>query len=395
VSRVVEDIHNALINKLKKSNLRISDLIENFMLHEEINDNITLLAGYGRSNRGGVFEGHLTCIFNKQDEVELITYKIECDDFVYSRIAEEIAEAMKRKNYVPVKGQHLIKKNGVTVQGYKHSDWKFSAAISTNYYNHIIEVGFDRNPNAEDKKAQQLYEKKYQNKKLQQEEQERIERIKREKEQEERERPERIKREKEQEERERRERIEREKEENVKKIFSSVDEVAIKSKVTNYFNNKYIEKIKTYKGKLETLKLGYAGEVNVIIGGDSLGVDVIKIEHEDENKKAMLDNWIRASKYYCILEGIVYYEFQGKISYLKKLNFEYGFGALKSNGKKFIYYRNVPDLVKKACEQNFRQRGEYFFYYLTIDDEVSLKKLELKREERDAVRGRKLQVEKF
>ncbi len=175
---------------------------------------------------------------------------------------------------------------------------------------------------------------------------------------EEQERAERIK------EQERKQQEQIKKEENVKKIFSSVNEVAIKSKVTNYFNNKYIEKIKTYKGKLDTLKLGYTGEVNVMIGGDSLGVDVIKIEDEDE--KIILNDWIRASKYYCTLDGIYYYEYQEEIFFLKKLNikthsFEYGFGGLKNKGKKFTFYRNVPDLVKKACEQNFSQRGEHFF----------------------------------
>ena len=203
---------------------------------------------------------------------------------------------------------------------------------------------------------------------------------------EEQERAERIK------EQERKQQEQIKKEENVKKIFSSVNEVAIESKVTNYFNNKYVEKTKTYKGKLDTLKLGYTGEVNVMIGGDSLGVDVIKIEDEDE--KVILDDWIQVAKYYCTLDGINYYEYQGDIFCLKKLNikthsFEYGFGGLKNKGRKFKYYRNVPDLVKKACEKNFSQRGEYFFYYLMIDNEVSVKNLELERKQRDAIRGGK------
>lgn len=205
---------------------------------------------------------------------------------------------------------------------------------------------------------------------------------------EEQERAERIK------EQERKQQEQIKKEENVKKIFSSVNEVAIESKVTNYFNNKYIEKINDYEGKLDTIKLGYAGKVSVMIGGDSLGVDVIKIEYEDENEKVILDNWIQVAKYYCTLDGIDYYEYQGKIFYLKKVNikthlFEYGFGGLKNKGKKFTFYRNVPDLVKKACEQDFRQQGEYFFYYLMIDNEVSIKKLELERKQRDAIRGGK------
>ena len=50
---------------------------------------------------------------------------------------------------------------------------------------------------------------------------------------------------------------------------------------------------------------------------------------------------------------------------------------------------NILDMVKKACEQNFTKRGEYFFEYSIIGDEVIVKELILERKQRDEIRGKK------
>lgn len=68
--------------------------------------------------------------------------------------------------------------------------------------------------------------------------------------------------------------------------------------------------------------------------------------------------------------------------------FEHGYSGLKNRGGIFQYYGNILDMVKKACEQNFTKRGEYFFEYSIIGDEVIVKELILKRKQRDEIRGK-------
>ena len=63
--------------------------------------------------------------------------------------------------------------------------------------------------------------------------------------------------------------------------------------------------------------------------------------------------------------------------------FEHGYSGLKNRGGIFQYYGNILDMVK-----NFTKRGEYFFEYSIIGDEVIVKELILERKQRDEIRGK-------
>lgn len=265
---------------------------------------------------------------------------------------------------------------------FKMTSYKIFSKGSVN--NYFVPLGNVVNMYIIDKKSHEIYyavdknrlkvlkvqQEKIRQEKLQREEQERAEQIK-------------------EQEREQQEQIKKERE--CKKIFSSINEVAIESKVTDYLNTKYAKQIKECERKLEKLVLNYAGDVNILLCGDSMGVNIVKVDEDIVNDE--LNNLQPSSTLFYTLNGENYYKCQDKIFFTKKIHvetktFEHGYSGLKNRGGTFQYYGNILDMVKKACEQNFTKRGEYFFEYSIIGDEVIVKELILERKQRDEIRGK-------
>ena len=229
-------------------------------------------------------------------------------------------------------------------------------------------------------------------KELTKKEKEKLEKQEREKEaeQRERERQER-EREVEQRERERQERLRDEKE--IREALMELDVTKITSDVTDYFNDKYAREIKRWDRRLSTYELKYVGEVNVLLCVDSLGADIVKVENDIVN--GGLNILMQSSTRYYTLDDVTYYKSQNKIFFTKSIQvktktYKHGYSGGKNKGRYFKYYVNVPNEVKKACEQNFMKRGEYFFEYTTVDGDVSVKELNgLERKQKDEIRGRK------
>jgi len=182
------------------------------------------------------------------------------------------------------------------------------------------------------------------------------------------------------------------KQKEVEKILAIYQETDIKSKATDYLNTKYAKQIKECERKLEKLVLNYAGDVNILLCGDSTGINIVKLDEDIVNDE--LNNLQPSSTIFYTLNGENYYKCQDKIFFTKKIHvetktFEHGYSGLKNRGGTFQYYGNILDMVKKACEQNFTKRGEYFFEYSIIGDEVIVKELILERKQRDEIRGKK------
>lgn len=182
------------------------------------------------------------------------------------------------------------------------------------------------------------------------------------------------------------------KQKEIEKILAIYQETDIKFKVTDYLNTKYAEQIKACERKLEKLVLNYTGHVNILLCGDSTGVNIVKIDDDIVNNE--LNNLQPSSTIFYTLNGEDYYKCQDRIFFTKKIHvktktFEHGYSGLKNRGGKFQYYGSLSDTIKKACEQNFTQQGEYFFEYSINGDEVIVKELILERKQRDEIRGRK------
>lgn len=182
------------------------------------------------------------------------------------------------------------------------------------------------------------------------------------------------------------------KQKEVEKILAIYRETDIMSKVTDYLNNKYTEQIKACERKLEKLVLNYTGDVNILLCGDSTGVNIVKIDDDIVNNE--LNNLQSSSTIFYTLNGEHYYKYWDKIFFTKKIHvesktFEHGYSGLKNREGRFQYYGSLSDTVKKACEQNFTKQGEYFFEYSIIGDEVIVKELILERKQKDEIRGRK------
>lgn len=361
--QMIENIHDQLINHSTKSEIRNS--FARIFYFESIDVDILM----GRNILGDV----ITYIFNEKGEISIVNYKIRCDgSFVYDIEKDYFINKMESNGYLSVKSENRVTKNGKTIRGYVHKDWKFSAGITMDERNWVLEVGFKREPVAKYKKAQQIYEEKY----------------RKEKEMEKAQEQERIARQKEQ---ERQERLKKEKE--VREVLMELDVTKITSDVTDYFNDKYAGEIKRWERRLSTYELKYVGEVNVLLCVDSLGADIVKVENDIVN--GGLNILMQSSTLYYTLDDVDYYKSQNKIFFTKSIQvktktYKHGYSGGKNKGRYFKYYVNVPNEVKKACEQNFMKRGEYFFEYTTVDGDVSVKELNgLERQQKDEIRGRK------
>ena len=193
-------------------------------------------------------------------------------------------------------------------------------------------------------------------------------------------------REERQKEEKRQELLKREKE--IERILPIIDQTNISYAVNDFYNKKYFEEMKSDDNVLTLRKLEFNGDIDVLLKVDTVGVDVVKIGEEIVN--AELNILYPASTKYCTFNGVDYYKYQGYIFCHKKIYFEKGYGGLKNKGGKFEYYKSIPDNVRKECKLNFTKRGEYFFEYTIIGDDVSVKELSsLERKQKDEMRGRK------
>ena len=196
---------------------------------------------------------------------------------------------------------------------------------------------------------------------------------------------------KEKERKERQELLKREKE--IERILPVIEQTNISYAVNDFYNKKYFEKIKSDDSALTLQKLEFNGDVDVLIRADTTGVDIVKIGEEIVDADSLILS--QASTKYCTFNGVDYYKYQGYIFCHKKIYvrtkiFEKGYGGLRNKGGVFEYYKNVSDSVKKACEQSFTKRGEYFFEYTIVGDDVSVKELNsLERKQKDEIRGGK------
>lgn len=73
------------------------------------------------------------------------------------------------------------------------------------------------------------------------------------------------------------------KQKEVEKILAIYQETDIKSKATDYLNTKYAKQIKECERKLEKLVLNYAGDVNILLCGDSTGINIVKLDEDIVN----------------------------------------------------------------------------------------------------------------
>ena len=192
-------------------------------------------------------------------------------------------------------------------------------------------------------------------------------------------------------EQERQEQVRREKE--IERILPIIEQTNISYAVNDYYNKKYFKEIKSDNNVLALRKLEFKGDVDVLLKVDTARVDIVKIGEEIVNEE--LNILSRPTTKYCTFNGVDYYKCQGHMFCYKKIyvrtkTFEKGYGGVRNRGGKFEYYKNIPDNVKKECELNFTKRGEYFFEYTIVGDDVTVKELSsLERKQKDEMRGRK------
>ena len=109
----------------------------------------------------------------------------------------------------------------------------------------------------------------------------------------------------------------------------------------------YAKQIKECERKLEKLVLNYAGDVNILLCGDSTGINIVKLDEDIVNDE--LNNLQPSSTIFYTLNGENYYKCQDKIFFTKKIHvetktFEHGYSGLKNRGGTFQYYGNILDL---------------------------------------------------
>ena len=144
------------------------------------------------------------------------------------------------------------------------------------------------------------------------------------------------------------------KQKEVEKILAIYQETDIKSKATDYLNTKYAKQIKECERKLEKLVLNYAGDVNILLCGDSTGINIVKLDEDIVNDE--LNNLQPSSTIFYTLNGENYYKCQDKIFFTKKIHvetktFEHGYSGLKNRGGTFQYYGNILDMVKSLLKE--------------------------------------------
>ena len=185
----------------------------------------------------------------------------------------------------------------------------------------------------------------------------------------------------------------------IEKILSKIDNSNISSNVTDWYNKKYFKEINSNNEELIPQKLEFEGDVNVWIQTDSSGsTNIVRIEEEIIHPR--LNKLLNSSSQYCTLNKTNYHKYSNHYQYptdcffwqqkvhIKTQTFEKGFGGLRNKGKKIKFYKDIPDRVKIACEKKFTKRGEHFFEYIIIDENVSTKDLNtLSRREKNEIRG--------
>lgn len=196
---------------------------------------------------------------------------------------------------------------------------------------------------------------------------------------------------------ERKEKEIKRKEKEVINILSTVNRKKIEERVCNYYENKLLKESEYWDVLAKPQKKEIATSAEVLIHTDSLHTSIIKIDKETINYD--LEFLHRKASHYCTINGTNYYKYQNHIFYIEKIYaktkpLEKGMCGVEKRKGKFKYYQTVPNEIQEWCQSNIIKNGFQAIEYTNYDGQYTIKPVTVTKDVKKILQGKNSQKAK-
>ncbi|MCS2583147.1 hypothetical protein NXY00_07315 [Bacteroides sp. BFG-551] len=190
---------------------------------------------------------------------------------------------------------------------------------------------------------------------------------------------------------ERKEKEIKRKEEEVINILSTANRQNIKEQVCTYFENKLLKDSEYWDVLAKPQKKEIKTTTDVLIHIDSLQTNIVQIDKEIINYD--LDFLHRKASHYCTINGTNYYKYQNHIFYIEKVDIktkplEKGIYGVERKKGKLKYYQTVPKEIQEWCQSNIIKNGFQAIEYSNYDGQYTIKPITVTKDVKKTLQGK-------